>query len=69
MLSVYSGSRDFFIIFSFTAKEGCFCFEYCNFISGYNYSFCLKKKKLLNFLLFKIISYFCNRSQNQTMKF
>ena len=44
MLSVYSGSRDFFIIFSFTAKEGCFCFEYCNFISGYNYSFCLKKK-------------------------
>ena len=47
MLSVYSGSRDFFIIFSFTAKEGCFCFEYCNFISGYNYSFCLKKKNYL----------------------
>lgn len=44
MLSVYSGSRDFFIIFSFNAKEGSFCFGYCDFVSRYNYSFCLKKK-------------------------
>ena len=47
MLSVYSSSRDFFIIFSFNAKEGSFCFEYCNFVSRYNYSFCLKKKNYL----------------------
>lgn len=47
MLSVYSGSRDFFFYFLFADKTDCRCFVYRNILSGYNYSFCLKKKNYL----------------------
>lgn len=47
MLSVYSGSRDFFFGFPFADKSDYCCFEYCNFASRYNYSFCLEKKNYL----------------------